>query len=627
VSTISLLINTKCTVSKPRFDLIKDWCHLILGRPTWRRINRTTTRHPTVQVFATFAFIILQQSDNDTQRNAWVPSAPEQLRRSLPDLAISTIIGLCSFVYLTGGKILNPSHNLWLFGIDSDANFIGWQFFRRTPILQFPIGNSPNLGTGFASSVVYTDSIPLLAIPFKFLNFLLPNAFQYFGLWVLVCFVLQTIFAFRLLKHWVDDRTSAHLASIFFVIAPCFLHRFSVGANGHLALCAQFFLLWAMHLLLQPQHSQRTWLLLCSASLLVHVYLFSMVFALFVVSVATHRIVNIRGRLNSLIQSALQIGSVLTASIGIFWFVGGFMSAGSDGGDAFIGSGLLALFDPKESIHTFSWSSFFPDIESANKLNQNVSFLGAATLVLMPLSLVFLIRTRKSFNLRRIALILSAILLFALSLSPDIWIASRKLVSYNPPPVLAQVFQSFRTVDRYSWVLVYLLMTIAFASLTFFIRKQWLRVAFLLLLLGIQFFDMRTSISETRERFTVSSYQSPLVSPLWDKLGRQYKRLETVPPLNFDPHWFDFALYADSLGLSSNAAGMARVSDEDFAALVAKQQSEINRLQFRLDTLYVFTNYPPNPMSEEILRRFGTSNFEQSGVRAAEIDGFVVVAP
>jgi hypothetical protein len=550
-----------------------------------------------------------------------------QRRRSLPDLAISTIIGFCSFLYLTGGKILNPSNNKWLFGIDSDANFIGWQFFRRTPILQFPIGNSPNLGTGFASSVVYTDSIPLLAIPFKFLNFLLPNAFQYFGLWVLVCFVLQTVFAFRLLKHWMDDRTSAHLASVFFVIAPCFLFRFSVGANGHLALCGQFLVLWAMHLLLQPQHRQRTWLLLCSASILIHVYLFSMVFALFVVSVATHPRANIRDRLNSLKQSALHIGSVLTASIGIFWFVGGFMSAGSDGGDAYVGATLTTFIDPMATVNNFSWSSLFPDISSGGGLVENVSYLGVATLILLPLVVVFLFRSRKSTNTRKTALIISAILLFAFSLSPDIWLASRKLISYNPPPVLAQIFQSFRTVDRYSWVLVYLLMTLAFASLAFFVRKQWLRVVLLLALLGVQFFDMRTAISETRERFTTSSYQSPLTSPLWSKLGPQYKRLETVPPLNLDPHWFDFALYADSWGLSSNAAGMARVSDEAFAALVAKQQSEINRLQFRSDTLYVLTNYPPNPMSEEILRRFGTSNFEQSGVRAAEVDGFVIIAP
>ena len=550
-----------------------------------------------------------------------------QQRRSLPDLAISTIIGFCSFLYLTGGKILNPSNNKWLFGIDSDANFIGWQFFRRTPILQFPIGNSPNLGTGFASSVVYTDSIPLLAIPFKFLNFLLPNAFQYFGLWVLACFVLQTVFAFRLLKHWMDDRTSAHLASVFFVIAPCFLFRFSVGANGHLALCGQFLVLWAMHLLLQPRHSQRTWMLLCSASILIHVYLFSMVFAFFVVSVATHPSANIRGRLNSLKQSALHIGSVLTASIGIFWFVGGFMSAGSDGGDAYVGATLTTIIDPMATVNNYSWSSLFPDVSSGGGLVENVSFLGIATLILLPLVVVFLIRSRKSINARKTALIISAILLFAFSLSPDIWLASRKLVSYNPPPVLAQIFQSFRTVDRYSWVLVYLLMTIAFASLTFFVRKQWLRVALLLALLGVQFFDMRTAVSETRERFTTSSYQSPLTSPLWNKLGPQYTRLETVPPLNLDPHWFDFALYADSWGLSSNAAGMARVSDEAFAALVAKQQSEINRLQFRSDTLYVLTNYPPNPMSEEILRRFGTSNFEQSGVRAAEVDGFVIIAP
>jgi hypothetical protein len=352
-----------------------------------------------------------------------------------------------------------------------------------------------------------------------------------------------------------------------------------------------------------------------------------MVFAFFVVSVATHPSANIRGRLNSLKQSALHIGSVLTASIGIFWFVGGFMSAGSDGGDAYVGATLTTFIDPMATVNNFSWSSLFPDISSGGGLVENVSFLGVATLILLPLVVVFLIRSRKSINTRKTALIISAILLFAFSLSPDIWLASRKLISYNPPPVLAQIFQSFRTVDRYSWVLVYLLMTLAFASLAFFVRKQWLRVVLLLALLGVQFFDMRTAISETRERFTTSSYQSPLASPLWNKLGPQYKRLETVPPLNLDPHWFDFALYADSWGLSSNAAGMARVSDEAFAALVAEQQSQINRLQFRSDTLYVLTNYPPNPMSEEILRRFGTSNFEQSGVRAAEVDGFVIIAP
>ena len=101
---------------------------------------------------------------------------------NLRDFLISAVIGIFSFVYITGGKILNTSSTEWLFGVDSDTNYIGWQFFRRTPILQFPIGNSPNLGTGFASSIVYSDSIPLLAIPFKFLNFLLPNDFQYFGL-------------------------------------------------------------------------------------------------------------------------------------------------------------------------------------------------------------------------------------------------------------------------------------------------------------------------------------------------------------------------------------------------------------------------------------------------------------
>jgi hypothetical protein len=548
-------------------------------------------------------------------------------RRLLPDLAISTLIGCCAFLYLTGGRILNPSNNRWLFGIDSDMNYMGWQFFRRTPILQFPVGNSPSFGTGFASSVVYADSIPLFAIPFKFLNFLLPNAFQYFGLWVLVCFVLQAIFAFRLLRHWIDDRLATHLASMFFVISPCFIFRFSVGANGHLALCGQFLVLWAMHLLLQPQHRQRTWLLLCTFSVLIHVYLFSMVFVFFVVSVAAHHRRGVRGVLNSVKISLLHVGSVLATSIGVFWAAGGFMSAGSDGGDANIGATLTTFFDPKATVNNYSWSSVVPDVSSGGGLVENVSFLGVATLMLLPLVGFLFLRKWNSLGARKIWLIATSLLMFIFSLSPDVWLASRKIFSYNPPPILAQIYQSFRTVDRYSWILVYVLMTLAFASLAHFVSKRWLRAVLMFVLLGVQFFDMRTAISETRERFTTASYQSPLTSPLWNQLGSEYQRLETVPPLNRDPFWFDFALYADSWGLSSNAAGMARVSDERFAALVAEQQSQINRLQFRSDTLYVLTNYPPNPMSEEILRRLGTSNFEQSGVRAAQVDGFVIIAP
>jgi hypothetical protein len=414
---------------------------------------------------------------------------------------------------------------------------------------------------------------------------------------------------------------------VFFVIAPCYLFQLSAGAFGHLALCGQFLILWAAHLLMQARHCNRTWLLLCAVSIIVHVYLFSMVFVLFAVSVASHSRTKSQASLNLIKQFVLQICLVVAVSMGTFWVVGGFESKGSDGGDAYVGATLTTFMDPKVSVHGYSWSSIVPDISSGGGLVENISFLGLATLLLLPFALAFIIKNFRSLNVHKVGLIIAALVLFAFSLSPNIWVASRKLVSYEPPLILAQILQSFRTVDRYSWVLVYVLMTVSFAAICFFVRKTNLRVALLLVLLGVQFFDMRTAISETRERFTTSSYQSPLISPLWKQLGSEYKRLETVPPLNFDPHWFDFALYADTWGLSTNAAGLARVSSEEFAALVAEQQAQINNFNFRPDTLYVLTNYPPNPMSEEILRKFGTHNFYQPGLRATEIDGFVIIAP
>lgn len=44
-------------------------------------------------------------------------------------------------------------------------------------------------------SVLYTDSIPLFAIFFKALSPLLPETFQYFGLFGLMCYMLNGGFA------------------------------------------------------------------------------------------------------------------------------------------------------------------------------------------------------------------------------------------------------------------------------------------------------------------------------------------------------------------------------------------------------------------------------------------------
>ena len=82
----------------------------------------------------------------------------------------SLIMGTAIFVYVTGGAIINPTKRDWLMLGDSAQHYLGWEFFRNTPLWQWPIGANYPLGMELSSSIVFTDSIPIAAFIAKLLN-------------------------------------------------------------------------------------------------------------------------------------------------------------------------------------------------------------------------------------------------------------------------------------------------------------------------------------------------------------------------------------------------------------------------------------------------------------------------
>jgi hypothetical protein len=545
--------------------------------------------------------------------------------RRRTDIAISALLGGLAFVMVTGGKILAPWNITWLFGMDADANFIGWEFFRRTPIVQFPIGSSPFLGTGFSTSIVFTDSIPLLAIPLKFINFLLPETFQYFGFWLLVCFVMQSCVSYRFLKNFALNRFILHSGSALFLIAPTFLFRLTAGAYGHIALCSQFLIIWSMDLFLRNEQRTKVWLGICTVAFLVHMYIFSMVLALFAASVLMH-IAQSKGVRRSVIASSFrQLLFVFSILLFVFWAIGGFMSSGSDGGDGFLGVSLTAFFDPAVSPKTFGWSSLLPDLVSGRRHSENLSFLGVATIFMIGTSVVALTKRQLFTNIRIATLTVCTITLFAFSLSPTVMFRSRLLFTYPLPPGLKQFAETFRTMGRFDWPLIYLLMALGIVGLEASFKRNRFLICLLPMLIGAQVFDTRTAFTETRARFLETTYKSPLASPTWEEIGPKYKHLQTIPALNFDPNWFDFALYADKWKMTSNAAGIARVDEDALSELNDNLQLALTQQKFNKDTLYILTNYPPNPMSQALLDEYGLESNKQ--IKAFMLDGFTVIAP
>lgn len=90
-------------------------------------------------------------------------------------------------------------------------------------------------------SVIFTDSIPLFAVIFKLFRNFLPETFQYFGLWGLLCFGLQGAFGSVLIKHYCKHDLVSIIGSIFFVITPIEIYRMFM----HTALGGQWLLLFA----------------------------------------------------------------------------------------------------------------------------------------------------------------------------------------------------------------------------------------------------------------------------------------------------------------------------------------------------------------------------------------------
>ena len=184
--------------------------------------------------------------------------------------AALALFSLLAFLLIVGPRVLDFQNIAWLASGDPATHYLGWAFFRHSP-WSFPIGLNPDYGMDISSSIVYSDSIPLLAFLFKPFQSFLPEPFQYLGLWALICFVLQAYFAWLLVGLITQDFWQKLLGMGFFVFAPPMLYRLGV----HAALASHFLLLAGLYLVMSAKDKgpRFGWTGLLSIAVLVNFYL------------------------------------------------------------------------------------------------------------------------------------------------------------------------------------------------------------------------------------------------------------------------------------------------------------------------------------------------------------------
>ena len=119
---------------------------------------------------------------------------------------LAGIIGAVVFILIYGVQVLDVTKDAWLFdGGDLTQHYAGWAFFRNCE-WKFPIGLFNTLTYPNYGAIIFTDSIPLFAIIFKVFSSILPETFQYFGIYGFMCYILQGVFAFTLLRKFIKNR-------------------------------------------------------------------------------------------------------------------------------------------------------------------------------------------------------------------------------------------------------------------------------------------------------------------------------------------------------------------------------------------------------------------------------------
>ena len=591
-------------------------------------------------------------------------------KKSAIDKYSAIFIGSIVFVYVTGGSVLLPWNRSWLMFGDTAQHYLGWEFFRQTPILNWPVGANFPFGMEVSSSIVFSDSIPIAAFFAKLLNPLLPVVFQYLGLWILLCFILQAFFAIKIF-HLLHIQTSAsYLGACFLAISPPLIYRTVHAGYGHIALASHWIILASIYLYLKPGKNNREWSALIALSWLVQAYFAPMVALVWIASLAKRKLCG-----EKFLQLFVSLTAITISSVLAMWLSGYFIIGDNFNPDSWnyiFHWQPLSLVDSGTYAST-GWSAILPDRPDLEGANEGFSYLGLGIFVLMTVSILKLFKEQSKsvkiqvsgvlavlafliyvnwhtlqipeitsrfvfliafvFTLAMLAkavipeenrkkflpLIVAVSLLALYSMTNRIVFGQKIWFEYPLFPPLREFTHTFRTHARSIWPAYYL---VVITSVVFVAKdiKRNLAILILLSSLGIQVADSSQAISSARKRFTdVVPWESPMKDQKWREFAGRYSKVVMVPPDNNYPGemWIPIDDYAARYRMKTNSGYFSRYDEIKWDKYEKSLVRDLRAGKIDADTLYFIRDLK---LWVQIRNSSNSTNFYR-------LDGYNLIAP
>lgn len=450
-----------------------------------------------------------------------------RLSKNYMYIMIALFMGII-FILTYGSDILNPTYTEWFFnGTDLTQHYLGWVAYRKSD-WSFPIGNTDYLAYPSHTSVIFTDSIPCLAVFFKLLSSILPENFQYFGFWGILCYMLQGILTARIIGHFTEDKMLLVLSSILLSFTPVMIFRMYT----HTSLGGQWIILLALETLFayksysQGRRVYWIWAAIGVLASSTHIY-FCMMCGMILVGYSIADIVAYKRIKRNLCVLAVYVATV----VGTVWVLGGFSSNvyNDGGGFGMYSMNINALFNPQ------IWGSRIFGALPLYGVGQYEGFawLGAGCIVLFfAAGLLFLRHHKevlKSYRSGVLGLICVFLIGFLFALSPVVTLGNYVVCELKLPEVITKYWSVFRSTGRFVWVSIYILMISSCIVLTKMFRTRS-KVIFLSACVALQIYDTSGMLADKKALFDLEpEYEEVLKAEslkeelFWNYLGNNEK--------------------------------------------------------------------------------------------------------
>jgi hypothetical protein len=349
------------------------------------------------------------------------------------------------FLHGTGGKWLQPDN-------DSAAYLVAWSYFLGDS-WRLPLFAIPHMGYPEGGNVLFIDALPLTALVTKILYAVTGLRVNPYGPWNLLTYVLQGVFAARLIYAAGARSLPAALAGcVLTVCTTSFMWRMQ-----HTAISSHFLILWALALYFESRRGSRRlvemWVL-AGLALLINSYLFAMVIAIHAVTLlATIP----RDRLPWRDAGTIACGAAavfaiaIAAGYGIMFTNPSSMQAKGFG---YFSWNLAGLFVPR---------SLAVVRDATGGQYEGEAYIGMGALLVVAIALVArpadVVR-----HLRNHAWLVALLVVFAAyAASNRVYAGSTLLLSYDVTPRIEGLASFFRATGRFIWPVVYAVVPLSLA--------------------------------------------------------------------------------------------------------------------------------------------------------------------